>query len=180
MMVETTINSTIMDIHLSDADIAQMPEPGRTWFLNWLPEYLKIKRSKSHLFAVPQQSETLEVPSIQLDLPLEPQNLQQDTEHTHVRLTQLFEAGITQLGMAVRVKLKRNLAKRFGCQYREGLEISPTGTIVFNGQEFDKPSPLAAKVNGSAANGWEYVEVKKNDQWVGLDELRQIWRQIND
>ncbi|MBW4651195.1 MAG: hypothetical protein KME06_21260 [Kastovskya adunca ATA6-11-RM4] len=167
-----------MDIHLSDADIAQMPEPGRTLFLNWLPEYLEIK--KFHPVAVPQQSEKPEVSFVQLDLSVEPQNPQQETEHTHVRLTQLFEAGITQQGMVVRVKLKRNLAKRFGRQYREGLEISPKGTIVFNGQEFDKPSPLAAKVNGSSANGWEYVKVKKNDQWVCLDELRQIWRKTND
>ncbi|BAZ07927.1 hypothetical protein [Calothrix sp. NIES-3974] len=47
-------------------------------------------------------------------------------------------------------------------------------------EEFDKPSPLAAKVNGGAANGWEYIEVKKNDQWIRLEELRQIWRNTND
>lgn len=179
-MVETTINMTLMDIHLSDADIAQMPEPGRTWFLNWLPDYLKNKRSKSFSIATPQQSEKPEVPPIQLDLAFEPQDSQQETDNTHVRLTQLLEAGVTKPGMAVRVKLKRNLARRFGCQYREGLEVSPKGTIIFNGQEFDKPSPLAAKVNSSSANGWEYVEVKKNDQWVCLDELRQIWRKTND
>ncbi|OKH11310.1 hypothetical protein NIES592_22150 [Fischerella major NIES-592] len=63
--------------------------------------------------------------------------------------------------------------------YLYGLEISAKGTIFYKGEEFDKPSPLAAKVGG-AANGWEYIEVKKNDQWIRLEELRQIWRSTND
>lgn len=52
------------------------------------------------------------------------------------------------------------MAKKLHCDYIDGLEISPTGTITYQGEDFDKPSPLAAKFNGGAANGWEYIEVK--------------------
>ncbi len=169
-----------MDIHLSDSDISQMPEPGRTWFLNWLPEFLKTKRSEFDQVPARQQSNEPQVPPSQLVLNLETQTPEEKAEHSHVRLTQLFDAGITKRGMPVRVKLKRDAAKKLGRDYTNNLEISGKGTIVFNGQEFDKPSPLAAQVNGSSANGWEYIQVKKNDQWVCLDELREIWRKTND
>lgn len=169
-----------MDIHLSDSDISQMPEPGRTWFLNWLPEFLKTKRSEFEPLPARQQSNELQVPAAQLVLNLDSQTPEEKAEHSHVRLTQLFDAGITKRGMPVRVKLKRDVAKKLGRDYINSLEISGKGTISFDGQEFDKPSPLAAQVNGSSVNGWEYIEVKKNDQWVCLDELRQIWRKTND
>jgi len=80
----------------------------------------------------------------------------------------------------VRVRLKRDLAQKLGRNYINSLEISIKGTILYDGQDFDKPSPLAEKVNGSSANGWEYIEVKKNDQWICLNELREIWRKTND
>ncbi|RDH47173.1 hypothetical protein CA946_21940 [Fischerella thermalis 111/344/542] len=66
------------------------------------------------------------------------------------------------------------MAKKLQRDYINGLEISVKGTIVYNGEEFDKPSPLAAKING-----WEYIEVKKDDKWVRLEELRKIWRKTN-
>ncbi|KJH69559.1 hypothetical protein UH38_23090 [Aliterella atlantica CENA595] len=78
--------------------------------------------------------------------------------------------------MSVRVKLKRDLAKKLGREYINSLEISSTGTIVCDGQEFDKPSPLTGKINGSSCNGWEYIEIKKDGCWVRLEELRAIWR----
>ncbi|MDZ8134295.1 MAG: hypothetical protein RM049_03215 [Nostoc sp. DedQUE04] len=105
---------------------------------------------------------------------------EENSENSHVKLSQLFDAGITRKGMSVRVKLKRGVAKKLHRDYIDGLEISPTGIIVYNGEDFDKPSPLAAKFNGGAANGWEYIEVKKNNQWIRLEELRQIWRSTND
>lgn len=40
--------------------------------------------------------------------------------------------------------------------------------------------PLAAKFNGGAVNGWEYIEVKKDNQWIRLEELRHIWRSSYD
>jgi len=105
---------------------------------------------------------------------------QEKADHSYVKLTQLFDAGITKRGMPVRVKLKRDVAKKLHREYINGLQMSAKGTIVHNGKEFDKPSPLAAEVNGSAANGWEYIQVKKDDQWVCLDILRKIWRNSND
>lgn len=147
-----------MNIHLTDKDIAQMPDSGGTWSLNWLPEHLK---PKSLEFEKPNESE-------------------EETAKFHVKLTQLLDTGITKRGMSVRVKLKRDLAKKLGREYINNLEISPTGTIVYDGQGFDKPSPLAGKINGSSCNGWEYIEVKKDCCWVRLEELRAIWRKTND
>jgi hypothetical protein len=72
------------------------------------------------------------------------------------------------------------MAKKLGREYINSLQVSATGTIVFEEQEFNKPSPLAVKVTGEGANGWEYIEVKKNDRWVRLDELRKILRKTND
>lgn len=64
-------------------------------------------------------------------------------------------------------------------EYINGLEISVKGTIFYQDEEFDKPSPLAKKINSSDVNGWEYIEVKKNNQWIRLEELRKIWRNTN-
>ena len=147
-----------MNIHLTDKDIAQMPEPGGTWFINWLPEHLKPK-----------------------SLDFEHSNeIEGGIANFHIKLTQLLDAGITKRGMSVRVKLKRDLAKKIGREYINSLQISVKGTIVYDSQEFDKPRPLAGKINGSSCNGWEYIEVKKDGSWVRLEELRQIWRKTND
>ncbi|WP_180974815.1 hypothetical protein [Fischerella thermalis] len=167
-----------MHIHLNDSDISQMPEHLHHLFLEWLPEHLKTKNSSFSQGLVDKLSQT-EVSPKQLHV-FESPTQEENTEHSHVKLSQLFDAGITKKGMPVRVKLKRGMAKKLQRDYINGLEISVKGTIVYNGEEFDKPSPLATKVNGSAANGWEYIEVKKNDQWIRLEELRQIWRNTND
>ena len=168
-----------MHIHLNDDDISRMPESLRHLFLNWLPEYLKTNNSWFEQIPVNQIRQP-EVSSTQLFLNLENQTLEDKADHSHVRLSQLFDAGITKRGMAVRVKLKREEAKKKGREYINSLEISARGTIVYDGEEFDKPSPLATKVTGGAANGWEYVEVKKNNEWICLDKLREIWRTTND
>jgi len=168
-----------MHIHLNDDDISQMPESLRRLFLNWLPEYLKTKNSWFEQKPVNQHRQP-EVSPTQLLLNLESQTLKDKIDNSHVRLSQLFDAGITKRGMAVRVKLKREEAKKKGREYIDNLEISKKGTILYNGQEFDKPSPLATKMTGGAANGWEYIEVRKNDEWVSLDKLREIWRSTND
>ena len=94
-----------------------------------------------------------------------------------VTLTQLYDAGITKQGMSIRVKLKQERARQLCRDYVNRLEISDRGTIIYEGNEFNKPSSLATKINGSAAGGWNYVEAKVNGQWVRLDQLRQIWRQ---
>jgi hypothetical protein len=178
MVITDTSNGIIMHIHLNDDDISRMPEQLRSLFLDWLPECLKTKKSWSEQVAFRQQSQP-QVSTKQLDI-FESQTLEEKVDHSHVRLTQLFDAGITKRGMSVRVKLKREEAKKRGRDYINNLEISVKGTILYDGEEFDKPSPLAAKVNGGAANGWEYIEVKKDNQWVCLDTLRKILRNSHD
>lgn len=148
----------LMNLYLTENNIAEMPELLHSGFLNRLPEHLKPKSLEF------EQSKDIE----------------EETANFHVRLTQLLDAGITKRGMSVRIKLKRDLAKKRGREYINSLEISATGTIVHDGQEFDKPSPLAAKINGSSCNGWEYIEIKKDGCWVRLEELRAIWRKTND
>ncbi|WP_256678199.1 hypothetical protein [Fischerella major] len=91
-------------------------------------------------------------------------------------LGRLWRKGFARNQKAIEFQSLRGITQYF---YLYGLEISAKGTIFYKGEEFDKPSPLAAKVGG-AANGWEYIEVKKNDQWIRLEELRQIWRSTND
>jgi hypothetical protein len=167
-----------MDIRLNNDDLNRMPLELYTELLNWL----KTDRSQAKQSLTSQRPVEPRTNPQQLALSLESesQTPEEKAEHSHVRLTQLFDAGITRRGMPVRVKLKRYVAKKLGRDYINNLEISGRGTIVFDGQEFDKPSPLAAQVNGSSANGWEYIQVKKNEQWLCLDEVREIWRKTND
>jgi hypothetical protein len=181
-MRNNNLNRFLMDIHLNDSDISQMPELLRTSFLDWLPKRLNTNPSQpADRTPVPQQSSKPETPPTQLtlDLALASQTSEEKADNSHVKLTQLFDAGITKRGMPVRVKLKRDVAKKQDRDYRDGLEISWKGTIVFNGQEFDQPSPLAVEINGKGTNGWVYIEVKKNNEWICLDELRKIWRRTN-
>jgi hypothetical protein len=166
-----------MYIHLNDSDISQMPESLRHLFLEWLPEHLKTKNSTLSQRLAQKPSQT-EVSSKQLQI-FDNITQEENAENSHVRLSQLFDSGITRKGMPVRVKLKRGVAKKLHRDYIDGLEISATGTIVYKGEEFDKPSPLAAKFNDGAANGWEYIEVKKDNLWIRLEELRHIWRSSN-
>jgi hypothetical protein len=167
-----------MYIQLDDNDISKMPESLQSQLLDWLPEYLKTKNSNDNstiITSLATYKPTLQ--SQQLNINFESQNQEENAEHSRIRLSQLFDAGITKKGMTVRVRLTRENAKKLDREYINSLEISATGTIVYNGQEFDAPSPLAVKVNEiKTANGWEYVEVKRNDQWISLDELRKIWR----
>jgi hypothetical protein len=144
-----------MDIRLNNDDLNRMPSELYTELLNWL----KTDRSQSNQLPTPQRSAEPRANPQQLTLSLESeiQTPQEKADHSHVRLTQLFDAGITEKGMAVRVKLKEDVAKKLGRKYVNGLEISGKGTIIFDGQEFDKPSPLATKVNGSSVNGWKCI-----------------------
>ena len=146
-----------MDIRLNNDDLNRMPSELYTELLNWL----KTDRSQSNQLPTPQRSAEPRANPQQLTLSLESeiQTPQEKADHSHVRLTQLFDAGITEKGMAVRVKLKEDVAKKLGRKYVNGLEISGKGTIIFDGQEFDKPSPLATKVNGSSVNGWKCISL---------------------
>lgn len=168
-----------MGIYLSDEFIAQMPESRRIRLLNWYSEYLN---ESSLLEEVPIFQECSESPAIptQLTLPLNfDSSISEDkSENSHVRLSQLFKHRITERGMLARVRLKKDVAEQRGCTYIY-LELSSKGTIFYNEQEFDKPSPLAKKVNGSSCNGWEYIEIWKDNHWICLDKLRKMWRKNN-
>jgi hypothetical protein len=76
----------------------------------------------------------------------------------------------------IRVRLKQDRVNQLGYGYVTNIRISSTGTVIHENEEFDKPSTLAKKLNDSSVNGWEYIEIKQNGQWVCLDELRKIWR----
>ncbi|WP_373540351.1 hypothetical protein [Chamaesiphon sp.] len=104
---------------------------------------------------------------------------QDKRDRSHVRLSQLFDEGLTRAGMSVRVRLTQDRAKEVGRDYLNSLTISATGTIFHEGQVFDKVSPLAGKLNGCTLNGWEYLEVKKDGEWIKFDTLRRQLRQEN-
>ncbi|MHC5721450.1 MAG: hypothetical protein ACYTX0_57915, partial [Nostoc sp.] len=91
-----------MHIHLNDDDISRMPESLRHLFLNWLPEYLKTKNSWFEEKIPVNQIRQPEVSSTQLFLNLENQTLEDKIDNSHVRLSQLFDAGMTKRGMAGR------------------------------------------------------------------------------
>lgn len=165
-----------MHIHLNDEDISKMPESLYRSLLDWL---LKTKNLRFEQTQVIQQPKPV-VSSTQLLLNLDSQKSEDKADNSHVRLSELFDAGMTKRGMAIRVKLKSKEAKKKGRDYINSMEISAEGTIFYNGEDFDQPSPLATKINGGATNGWEYVEVKKNGEWICLDQLRKIWRNSND
>lgn len=161
-----------MNIHLNDKDINSMPEPLRTSFLDWV-----LDKGQSNSCSTPILSVHKRASAQQLILEF-PSRVRKE-DNSRVKLTQLFDAGMTKSGMLVRVRLKRKLADKLGRKYINNLEISDEGTIIYNGEEFDQPSPLAKKINEGESNGWEYVEVKRNHEWVCLDELRQTWRNTN-
>jgi len=167
-----------MNIELSSDDLRQMPSSLSTGLINWL-QYERFKASR------PPSKHQSQSDAEQLTLTLVASGKRTQKSHVssnqaHVRLSQLFDAGFTKAGMAVRVRLTQEVAKNRGHGYvTKGLSISSKGTVIYNGQEFDKPSPLAKQINGSAVNGWEYVEVMKGGQWVCLDDLRKIWRKAS-
>jgi hypothetical protein len=147
-----------MLIQLNDGDLAKMPRELYEDLLKWLQSV-----NSCSLTGVKDQPQDVHSAIHQ----------EENGGMSHVRLSQLLDAGITKSGMQVRVRLMRKQAKAAGRDYLNGLTISSRGTVFHDGQEFDKPSPLAAKLNGGAANGWEYIEVKKDNDWIRLDNLRQ-------
>jgi hypothetical protein len=167
-----------MLIQLSDNDLAQMPP----MLCNELLQWLQVKQSKvfSPLTAVKETPEQL---ALKIDRP-QPQSsvrlvkpTQTALPDAHVRLSQLFDMGLFSQNSQIRVRLKREKAQQIGYAYiTTGIQISPSGTIVHNGEEFDKPSPLATSINGGSVNGWDYIEIKQNGQWICLGELRKVWR----
>ncbi len=99
--------NTFMNIHLSDKDINSMPEPLRSSFLDWV-----FDKEKSQSCPAPILSAHQKTSAQQLILDFHSQVNKED--NSHIKLTQLFDAGMTKAGMLVRVKLKRKLAKKWG------------------------------------------------------------------
>lgn len=165
-----------MELHLSHDDLCQMPSNLHADLLHWL----KIQKSQPDQVPAVQAPKAPRVSPQQLSLNLEERKVERKTENFRVRLTDLYDAGITKRNMEVKVKLKTNIAKVRGCKYINGLHISGKGTIFYKDKEFDLPSPIAEEVNGSSANGWEYVEVKKDGKWITLGNLRKIWRRSHE
>ncbi len=201
-MVKTFTSSFPMLIQLNDSDLSQMPVSLRTHLLKWVetrqmkpnrqPKSSKTQSSQVEAYQLPidfdnigqiQQEKKSSPVSIKRVKPSQdsPNLSIQKNNHVHVYFPQLFDAGILTQATPLRVRLTKENVKKFGYNYiTTGLKISSKGTVLYKGEEFHKPSPLAQKINGSPVNGWVYVEAKKNGQWVCLDELRKIWRKAND
>lgn len=166
-----------MNIELTGDDLRRMPSTLSAALVNWLQyQGLKTRPPSKPLY----QSDTEQLPLTPVTPEERTQKLYFSSNHAHVRLSQLFDAGFTKTGMAVRVRLKQEVAKERGHHYvTKGLDISSKGTVIYNGQEFDKPSPLAKQVNGSAVNGWEYVEVMTGGGgfvWMSFVKLGETHR----
>lgn len=99
-----------MHIHLNDEDISKMPESLYRSLLDWL---LKTKNLRFEQTQVIQQPKPV-VSSTQLLLNLDSQKSEDKADNSHVRLSELFDAGMTKRAMAIRVKLKRKEAKKRG------------------------------------------------------------------
>lgn len=166
-----------MLIQLADDDLAKMPTILRESFLGWLqslnsgfnPAEFEQKGDNRTTSDSPESVEPSNSDNFRAE-----QRGKRDRSHVH--LSQLFDEGLTRAGMSVRVRLTRDRAKEIGRDYLNSLTISATGKIFHEGQEFDKVSPLAGKLNGCTLNGWEYLEVKKDGEWVKFDTLRRRLR----
>lgn len=173
-----------MLVQLTDGDLLKMPTLLRRDLLGWLQSTdsdssSPVQTTQEDLnlavmrIATPKHSKALDSENY---FALDPED-KDKSDRSQIRLSQLFDSGLTRSGMPVRIRLKREQAKKIGRGYINGLTISPTGTVVDEGENFDKPSPLATKLNSSPANGWEYLEVKRDGEWVRLETLRQQMRQ---
>ena len=169
-----------MLIQLTDCDLAKMPTVLCEDFLGWLQSMNSDSFTQTRSQPQNSELETLRVGELNQSVREESggyigsnTSRQEGRDRTHVLLSQLLDAGITRPGMHVRVRLKRERAREVGRDYLNSLIISSKGTVLYDGEEFDKPSPLAGKLNGSPVNGWEYIEIKKDDMWIRLDALRE-------
>jgi|GEM_PF-7000936 len=140
---------------LQDEDLEKMSEPLKTLLREYLAENFDLKDKNSDKDTVPTKNKK--------------------ANRTHIRFSYLFDAGITKAGMPVRVQLTKERRKQLGCErnFINGLEISRNGTVIYQGQEYDKVSPLAEAINNCPLNGWQYIEIKKNGDWIKIDNLRQ-------
>ncbi len=135
-----------MLLQLSDSDLAQMPPNLSSALVRWLQDG-QFKSAIPSQSRKPQLKTDIEQLALTLvDLEKTKQTSKsfsksvisdQDSvpreklaSHCHIRLTQLFAAGITKSGMPIRVRLKQELAKKRGHDYvTKGLSISSKGRV---------------------------------------------------
>ncbi len=192
-----------MLIQLTNRDLDQMPTPLCTDLLRWLQGQLPGTNPQT----IPSSMLTPAMPeqlNLEINLPMAVQThsprhnllslsqVARDNEtqhvsltdlrgHAHVKISQLFDMGLVAQATQLRVRLKRDKADQRGYNYvTTGIQVSSRGTVIYNEEEFNKPSPLAAKINGSSVNGWKYIQIKRNGRWVSLDELRKVWRNAHE
>ncbi|MBW4651683.1 MAG: hypothetical protein KME20_01280 [Kaiparowitsia implicata GSE-PSE-MK54-09C] len=145
-MVKTFTKGFSMLLQLSDSDLAQMPPNLSSALVRWLQDG-QFKSAIPSQSRKPQLKTDIEQLALTLvDLEKTKQTSKsfsksvisdQDSvpreklaSHCHIRLTQLFAAGITKSGMPIRVRLKQELAKKRGHDYvTKGLSISSKGRV---------------------------------------------------
>lgn len=166
-----------MQITFTHDELKQMPHQLSHELITWMNQ-------KNQGQNKPQSSrisnvKTSQAPLLQLlDEKTEQKHTRQRKSQPHIPLTKLFDAGLISVKMPVRVRLTSKMAKKTGRDFINGMEISSTGKINYNSKEFNKPSPLADEINNTSLNGWDYVQVKKNNQWIFLKELRETYKQV--
>lgn len=164
-----------MNITLTEEDLKQMPHQVRSYLVANLSQTKQEKESVK----IPD-SKVSQLPLLQLlDGNKQKKVSKKRKNQPQTRLSELLDAGVTKAKMPVRVRLTQEMAQKIGRDFINGMEISSTGTIYYQTKEFNKPSPLADEINNTSLNGWDYVQVKKNNQWIYLKELRQIYQDIS-
>jgi hypothetical protein len=151
-----------MIIQLSDSDLEKMPSSLSAGLLQWLQSrQTKVFQEDSSLpktEVMPQQL------ALNVDLAVknpkasqryllskasqftrirQPQQgfSKEARENSHVRISQLFDIGLLSEKTQIRIRLKQDRAKQVGYSYITSVQISSRGTVIYEGEEFDKPSP---------------------------------------
>lgn len=167
-MFEWLSNGSYMSVYLSHKEIECMPVNLQTDLKRWLRN-----RQPQNLPNVNRK--TVKPSAGQLAIDFNPPS-NKSRHQQRIKLSELLDAGLISPKMCVRVRLRREIADELSRDYINGMVVSSNGCVVYNGIEYERPSPLAMAVNQDrTANGWEYVEVKtRKGNWVRLEELRSL------
>jgi hypothetical protein len=75
----------------------------------------------------------------------------------------LIRAGVIQPGQVL----------QFGGRANTQAHVTPSGTVMFQGVEYNSPSTAAMAVTKNSVNGWKTWRVKVDDNgWVKISDLR--------
>lgn len=176
MIMSIKIKLPVMEITFTYDDLKQMPPKLSSELMAWMNHKNQTKdKSKSSGISNQPQPPLLEL----LERNNQNKGRRKRKSQPQTPLSELLDAGITKPKMPVRVRLTQEMAQKIGRDFINGMEISNTGTIYYNKKEYKKPSPLADEINKTSLNGWDYVQVKKNNQWIYLKDLRQIYQDMS-